>query len=221
MTASLTAPPGPLSRLRARWTRLRRAPLDPPPGAETGASSRGSEPAFALPLPAGVRCGLARVVGLDAQGRPVVRLDDAFASQLTAEWALPYRYQPAEGDLLVTVGRGRRQWVIGVAHGRGRSELAFRGDFTLAAGRALRLQADRGLRLLGRVVTVRARTVEVVVGALQERLGGAARLVAGLLEEVAGSAARVTEEEETLLARDVTIVAEESVRLDGELLQIS
>lgn len=210
MTTTLT-PASSLARLRGRWTRPRRAPrIEAPAG-----------PALALPLPGGVRCGLAQVLGLDAQGRPVVRLDDGFATEVTAEWALPHRYVPVEGDLLWTIGRGRRQWAIGVAQGRGRSELLFRGDFTLAAGRALRLQADRGLRLVGRVVALRARALQVVAGALEERLGDAARLVAGLLEEVAGSSLRVTAEGEELVARDVTIMAEESARLDGDLLQIS
>lgn len=210
MTTTLT-PASSLARLRGRWTRARRAPrVETPAG-----------PALELPLPGGVRCGLGQVLGLDAQGRPVVRLDDGFATEVTAEWALPHRYVPIAGDLLLTVGRGRRQWVIGVAQGRGRSELLFRGDFTLAAGRTLRLQADRGLRLVGRALALRARAVELVAAALEERLGDAARLVAGLLEEVAGSAMRVTDEQETLLARDVTIMAEESARLDGDLLQIS
>jgi hypothetical protein len=211
MTASLLPTASSLARLRARWTRPRRAPrVDAPP-------AMGPAPA----LPGGVRVGMAEVLGLDPRGRPVVRLDDGRASEVTAEWALPHRYVPAPGDLLWTVGRGPRLWVIGVAHGRGRSELLFRGDLTLAAGRALRLQADRGLRLVGRVVSLRAGALELVAGALQERLGDAARLVAGLLEEVAGGAVRVTEEQETLLARDVTVMAEESARLDGDLLQIA
>lgn len=219
MTATLNAPDiaprGSLASWRQRWRRPRRAPLLAPP------ASGPELPVFTLPLPAGVRCGLGRVLGVDAQGRPRVRLDDACASELLAEWALPFRYQPTEGDLLVVVGRGARQWVIGVAHGQGRSEMAFRGDFALAAGRALRLQADRGLRLLGRVLTLRAGALELATGALHARLGEAALQVRGLLEEVAAAALRVTEEEETLLAQDVTIMAEETVRLDGELLQLS
>lgn len=213
--ASAAAPSGSLARWRQRWRRPRRAPLVAPPAA--GAAP----PAFALPLPAGIRCGLGRVLSVDALGRPRVRLDDAYASELVAEWALPFRYQPTEGDLLVVVGRGARQWVIGVAHGQGRAEMAFRGDFTLAAGRVLRLQADRGLRLMGRLLSLRTGALELVAGALLTRVEEAALLVTGLLEEVAGAGLRVTEEEETLLARDVTIMAEESVRLDGELLQLS
>lgn len=209
----LDAPMSLRSRLRARWVRRARAPRVTAPLAP---------PLLAAPDTGRVRVGAAQVIGVDEAGRPVVRLDDGLLTEVVAEWALPYRYVPAPGDLLWTIGRGPRHWVVSVLHGRGRAELAFRGDVALTAGRRLRLVADRGLRLVGRTVSLRARTLEVVVGALEEKLGDAMRQVRGLLEEVAGSVLRVTDEEECVTAGgDVVILAEDSVRLDGDVLMVS
>lgn len=206
MTLTTTTAGRLATRLRARWPRRARAP----------------RLASAAPLPlAGVFTGAAHVLGVDEAGRPVVWLSDALGTQVTAEWALPYRYTPALGDVLWTIGRGARHWAIGVAVGRGRSELAFRGDAALVARGALRLSADRGLRLVGSFVTVRAATVEVLVKALEETLGSAARLVQGALEEVAGRALRLIDGEDAVVARDVTVLAQETARLDGDVVQVS
>lgn len=201
-----------LARLRARWPRRTRA-------------ERVTRPAGAwwpLPVaPAGTFVGGATVLGVDQVGRPVVRLHDGLASETTAEWALPWRYVPAPQDELLVIGRPGRCWVIGVARGAGRSELALRAGFALVARGTLRLQADRGVRLIGRLLTLRAARLEVAVQALQERLGSATRLVQGLLEERAGSVLRVTEGEEAVVARQVTVLSEESTRWDGDPVQVS
>ncbi len=204
-----------VGRLRARWPRRARAARVTlaPPATSAAEAAPGSPP--------GALVGPAQVLGVDEVGRAVVRLGDALGTQVAAEWALPFRYSPAPGDVLWTIGRGARHWVIGVAAGRGRSELAFRGDAALTAGGALHLRADRGLRLVGSVVTLRGGRVEVLVRALEEQLGSAARLVRGALEEVAGKALRLIDGEDCVVARDVTILAQESARLDGDLLQVS
>lgn len=202
-----------LGRLRARWPRRARA--------RRVVDARPAVAPFGLPGLSGAVVSPGLVLGVDEVGRPLVRLQDGLATELTAEWALPYRYVAAPGDLLWLISRGSRAWALGVAHGRGRSELAFRGDATLRAGGTLRLQADRGLRLVGKVVTLRARALEVLAQALEEKLGWASRLVKGALDEVAGSALRVTEGEECLTAGSVTVLAEEVARLDGDVVQVS
>lgn len=216
-TSSAPTLPSVVGRLRARWPRRARARrVDSGPAVAPFAL-----PGVALPGVAGAVVAPGLVLGVDEVGRPLVRLQDGLATEVTAEWALPYRYTAAPGDLLWTISRRSRTWVLGVAHGRGRSELAFRGDAALRAGGTLRLAADRGLRLVGKVVTLRARALEVLAQALEEKLGWASRLVKGALDEVAGSALRVTEGEECLAAGSVTILAEEVARLDGDVVQVS
>lgn len=214
MTDMLDTPverPTLLARARARAARLRGA----------RAPRLAAAPAWSLPASPAVQVCVGHVLGVDDAGRPRVRLDDGLLTEVTAEWALPYRYVPAAGDLLWTIGRGERRWALGVLHGRGRAELAFAGDAAVTAGRRLRLQADRGLRLVGRVVTLRARAVEVVVRALEERLGVATRAVSGLLEEVAGRVLRLTDDEEALTAGSVSVIAEDCVLYNGDVILLS
>lgn len=179
------------------------------------------EPITAWPIGPGTYAGTAQVLGVDAQGRAVARLADGLGTETTVEWALPFRYQPAPGDQLVVIGRAGRHWAIGVRLGRGRSELAFRGSIALAAKGALRLRADRGVRLLGKVISLRAGRLEVAVRALEERAGSVLRVVEGTLEELAGSVLRLTAGEEAVIAKDVTIMAEELVKMDGDPVQVS
>jgi hypothetical protein len=195
--------------------RLRRPRRRRPPRVASAQS-----PAWPAGAPT-LHVGAATVIGPDEAGRPRVRLDDGRLTEVTAAWALPYRYAPAAGDLVWTVGKGARHWVVGVLRGRGRAELAFAGDVELGAAGALRLAGDEGLRLVGRVVTLRARAVEVVARALDERLESASRLVAGVLEEVAGRVLRLTDEEEAVVAGEVAILAEDAVVLTGEVVQVS
>jgi len=175
--------------------------------------------AWLPPLP-GTHVGLGQVLRTTPDGRPVVRLDDAYATETAADWALPYRYVARPGDALLVVGRDGRYWVTAVVHGRGRSELYFRGDARLRAGR-LRLRGDRGLRLRGGRVAVRARALEVVAGTIQEKVESAVVAVKGLLSQRAGACRRVTAEEERVQGRNVTVLAAERLRMDGDSIMVS
>lgn len=178
-------------------------------------------PVASWPIGPGTFAGTAQVLGVDERGRAVARLADGLATETVVEWALPFRYQPALGDQLMVIGRAGRHWAIGVQEGRGRSELAFRGSIALAAKGALRLQADRGVRVLGKVLSLRAGRLEVAARTLEERAAVITRTVAGKLEELAGKALRLTAGEEAVIAKDVTIMGDELVKLDGDPVQVS
>lgn len=179
------------------------------------APAPGPAPAPAPATPQAPWVGLGEVVDLDAAGRARVRLQDATGDVVTPAWALPFAYAPRTGDALVVIRRGERAWVLAVARGRGASLVWSEGDLTLAASGALRLASDVGVRVAGEVVTLRGRVVDVAAGALHAVADDAVERVAGLARLVAGAVRRVTAGTEEVVARKVTLLGAELVKLDG------
>ncbi len=173
---------------------------------------RAVRPPRAAPLP---WIGQGEVVELPTDGPPRVRLWDATGRVVTPTWALPFAYVPRVGDRLALIAADDRAYVLSVARGAGASLLAVRGDLRLRAGGALRLVGDAGVRLVGDVVTLRARAVEVAAGALHVVAEDALERVAGLTSLVAGAVQRVTTGTESLVARRVTLLGRDLVKLDG------
>ncbi len=176
--------------------------------------------AAGLPLPPGTHVGQAQVVAVEADGRPRVRLS-AGAAEVVATWAIPYRYEPAVGDLLTVIGREGAFYVLGVAHGAGRSRLWFVGDASLRAGRTLRLRADRGIRAVGRRLTQRAERLELEARELHAHSETAATRIKGLSQLVAGGVRRITAGPEGVVARAVRVLGRDTVKLDGEHIKIN
>jgi hypothetical protein len=168
-----------------------------------------------LPVAPGLWFGPGVVQDEASDGRVWVRLGDDLARLLPCGWALPYRYTPRRHDTVWVVRDGEQAFVLGVARGRGRSELLFQGDAALRARGQLTLVADRGMRILGRVVALRADRLDVAVQALQERAERLTGVVKGLLTLRAGAVFRLVEGEDTVLASEISIQASESVRFDG------
>ena len=170
----------------------------------------------------GLRVGVAQVRQVTAEGLPVVRLDDAWGSSLVAEWALPYRYEPQVGDLLRVISLGQRAYVLGVHTGRGRTRLAFRGDVRIGARGTLRLVAHELIRLRSANLSLRAKQALTVTAIeVQEKLGEAVRATKGLLEQRARDWSRVTEGEESVVAREVQVIAATKAVIDGERIEVS
>lgn len=157
------------------------------------------------------------VVEVPLDGPARVRLGDRTGRVLTPTWALPFAYVPRVGDRLLVIappGEGR-PYVLAVTRGAGASLLASHGDLRIAAGGALRLAGDVGVRLAGEVVTLRARAVEVAAGALHVVAEHSFERVAGLSRLVAGAVQRVTTGTESVVARRVTVLGRDLVKLDG------
>src|SRR5580704_16333122 len=80
----------------------------------------------------------------------------------TAQMALAFPYAPAEGDVLLVIGKGDEHWVIGVIQGTGKAALAFEGGVEISArGGPLTLTSDRGVAIRGPEVEVEAGKLEV------------------------------------------------------------
>lgn len=176
---------------------------------------------FLASPPPGLFVGTGRVVECDERGRPTLRLMEAPGRIVSAEWALPYRYLPEIGDLLLVLGKDGRHWITGVVLGAGRSHLAFRGNFGLSSAETLQLRGDQGVRVLGKRVTTRADEVEVHASSIVQKLGESQSTVRGVLRERAGQSSHTIEGEDRRLAGRHETVARRAVKIDGETLILS
>jgi hypothetical protein len=196
-----------LRRLLSRRRRATPAPVARPERAR-----------WTPPAPGGVWIGQAVVRSVDPAGRPLLLFQDGHGSLLTAEWALPFRYRPAAGDVLRVARHGERAWVLGVVSGQGRAQLLFAAGLTLRA-RTLRLRSDVAVKLRAQRLRLRAGTLEVLVETLHEKLGDATRQVGRLLLQ-AGQVRRVIDGEDWTQARTRTVLAQDAVVVDGEQLKV-
>lgn len=160
--------------------------------------------------------GPARVV---RAGRElVVRLEDG--AEVAVELALGYAFTPHEGDLLLVLAQGERRYVVGVLHGTAKSQLCVPGDLDLRAGGRLRVFADQGLEVVGRDLTLKAKTVRAYAETLEETVRDAYRWVKGLLTVRAGQSRRIVEGEDHSRAQRTTILAEELVKIDADQVHL-
>lgn len=166
--------------------------------------------------------GLGRVTLTDGATLRV-RLDDLWGRTVTPEWALPYRYEAAEGDLLRVYGQGGRYYVVAVVQGEGRAALGALGDLELGAGAGrLRLEGRRAVLLDGGPeLTLRARErLGLAADALREKAEQATRWARRRLEARLGQRRQVVEEDDLRTARRSSNLAERAVKVDGGLVQI-
>lgn len=165
--------------------------------------------------------GQARVVATESDGRARVLVLGEHRGPTVAEWAIPFRYEPRSGDLVLVYGQGGSFWITGVVQGNGTSQLAFRGDTAIRAPRGLRFSAAGGLRLDAPQLDVRTEHLEAEIDHLQERSDEHDLEVMGTIDERAGSCAHVVDGDEDQTAARHTTVAERVVKIDGGLLKLS
>lgn len=162
---------------------------------------------------------LGRVLAVPGDGPARVQRLDASGLVVHPSSALPWRYTPAVGDLLQLLGQGERVWIVGVHSGRGRSELAFRGNVQLHAAGALQLGGDGGVR-------VRAPRIELTTDELHSEAAAAVLRASSLdssaerLDERAGRCERVVEGDDRTTAGTHRTQAAVAVTIDGDLLRL-
>ncbi|MFN3241495.1 MAG: hypothetical protein ACE37K_08275 [Planctomycetota bacterium] len=172
-------------------------------------------------MSAAVYVGPARVLRMDGE-RPHVQVLGGGCETATADWALPFRYEPATGDLLLVIGQSGRYWVTGIVHGAGRSQLAFAGHTELnAAGGPLHLSADGGVRIQSPAVGVEADVFETETNATHQRLDQCDSEVSGTLDERSGESMRDIDGEDAVTAAQTSTVAARVAKIDGGLLRLS
>ncbi|HVY44969.1 MAG TPA: DUF3540 domain-containing protein [Minicystis sp.] len=160
-----------------------------------------------------VRLGPGRAVEVD--GRRV--LVEREGARRWATMALAYPYEPVVGDVLLLLGDARDAWVVGVVEGRGRVDLRFEGDVTLhAAGGALTLAADRGVRVRGPELDVAVERVQTVATTVVEKCATLYQRVREMLSVHAKESHTIVEETALSRAKKVAVVAEETASVNGK-----
>lgn len=165
--------------------------------------------------------GQARVLHGTPDGRVRVQLLGGNCATCTAEFAIPFRYQPVTGDVLQVLARAGECWVTGVVHGRGTSQLAFRGPIELHAAGALRLAADGGVRVEAPRVELQAPVVESEAETAVLHAEDSEASVRGAIDERAGSCERSIDGTDQVTAGRHETIAARVVKMDGSLLRLS
>jgi len=138
-----------------------------------------------------------------------------------AQMALSIPYAPAIGDVLLVIGKGEEHYVIGVLHGSGTTSLSFAGAVDLrATGGPLTLSSDQGVAIHGPELEIHAGKLQVLAGAVVEKLGSLYQRVTGALNIHAGKAHTVVDDTSFMTAKNASIVTEETMSINGDEIHL-
>jgi hypothetical protein len=139
----------------------------------------------------------------------------------TAQMALAFPYAPAEGDVLLVIGRGDEHWVIGVVQGTGKAALVFQGDVEVGArGGALTLTSDRSVAIRGPEIEVEAGKLQTIAGSVVERFTSLYQRVRDAWSVRAGEAHTIVDGSSHLTAKDASILTEETMSINGSEIHL-
>jgi hypothetical protein len=148
-----------------------------------------------------------------------VRLPDGSIAR--ARLALAFAYEPRPSDVLLVIGNPDGHYVIGVLQGTGKASLSVPGDVEVrAVGGELVLAGDKGVRVEGGEVRVRAGKLEMLAGAVAQRFGELRQHVADLWSVRAGQAHAVIEGSTYQQSKSATILTEEKVTINGRAIHL-
>lgn len=154
-----------------------------------------------------------------------VRLEDG--REVDAGVALAVPYVPADGDVLVVIGRRAvgpqhaRFWAVGVVHGRGKTQMAFKGDVELrAVGGSLELRGDHGIRMAGPEMDVTVDKLRVAATSVVQKCTSFYQRVRGLMSVRAEQQHTVVDKSCITKAARADIVAEHTVTINGEQIHL-
>lgn len=168
-----------------------------------------------------IHVGPARVLAVDEDGRAQVQPLSGACPPHTAEWAIPFRYDAEQGDIVLIMNQAGRSWITGIIQGRGKSRLAFRGDTAVTAEGSVQLGGDGGARLEAPAIHIRTDQLESTSEHLIQHSDDATGTVTETVEERTSQCSRVIDENEENLSGRHRTVAERAVRIDGEMLRLS
>ena len=140
---------------------------------------------------------------------------------VSAQLALALPYIPAEDDVVLALGKGRRHYVVGVLHSSGQTSLSFRGDVRLkAVGGALELTADKGVRVRGSEVDIEARELRLTAESVVQKCWSMVQRVRHLLSVRAERIDTTVDEGTVTKAKRATILTEETVTINGKQIHL-
>jgi len=162
--------------------------------------------------------GPATIVAVDGP-RAQVETPDAFP---WAELAVAHFYRAQEGDKVLVAGKGESWYIIGVLRGTGPTTFTAPGDIELNAPRGhIRLRASEGVQVKGALVELAGETVEVAAKTLVQTVQDAVTWARRLLRIRAGSMNTDVEKMSHLKAENIVETAENEVRINGKIINLS
>ena len=132
-----------------------------------------------------------------------------------AQVALAFTYEPAIGDLALVAGDSEAHYVIGILNGSGKTTLDLPGDVDLRAQGKLRLRSEQAVEIQAPKITVEARNLEMLAGAVVERFRSLRQRVTELVSLHAGEQHTVVEGASRTQSKSAAILTEEKVTLNG------
>jgi hypothetical protein len=155
---------------------------------------------------------------------PVVRVEGSDVivelpggATVRAALAFAFPYAPSSGDVLLVIGKGGEHYAIGVLQGTGRTTLTFPGDVELRAeGGALRLWGEKGVELLGPGLAVQVDKIQVIAGAVTQKLGSLVQRVRDLASLHAREVHTTVDESAVTKARNASVLTEETMTINGK-----
>jgi hypothetical protein len=138
-----------------------------------------------------------------------------------ARLALAFTYEPQPNDVVLVIGNADGHYVIGVLHGTGRAVMGFPGDVELrAVGGVLHLAGDKGVRVDGPEVDVKAGTLRIIAGSVAQKFAELRQHVTDLLSVRAGRTHTVVDDSTYAQSKSATIVTEEKVTINGKSIYL-
>lgn len=132
-----------------------------------------------------------------------------------AQVALAFTYEPAVGDLALVAGDGAAHYVIGILNGSGKTTLDLPGDVDLRAQGKLRLRSEAGVEIQAPKISLEARSLELLAGAVVERFRSLRQRISELYSVQAGEQHTVVEGSSRTQAKSAAILSEEKVTING------
>jgi hypothetical protein len=130
-------------------------------------------------------------------------------------------YAPSVGDILLVIGKGGRNYAIGVLAGTGRSTLVFQGDVDVrAVGGRLHLAGDEGVTVSGKSLDVDTGSIRMIARDVFQHFESAYQRVASLLRVHAGSSQTTVEGSSFLQAKRTAILSDETATINGREIHI-
>lgn len=148
-----------------------------------------------------------------------VELPDGSLQRARPAFVVPY--EPAAGDVLLVISKGRDCYAIGVLHGTGRTVLAMPGDVEIRAeGGTLRFFGEKGIELFGPEVSVQAEKLRMVAGSVTQKFTSLVQRVRELMSVQAKEIHTVAEGAHVTHAKSATILTEETMTINGKQVNL-
>ncbi|MGE9296498.1 MAG: DUF3540 domain-containing protein [Puniceicoccales bacterium] len=156
---------------------------------------------------------------LHVRGRTLrVRRD---GDEFSADVAVGYAYDPAEGDEVLVIGEPVAAYVIGVLHARNPHKWAVEGNLVLhARGGSIQMQADDEFTVTSNRISLRTLVFDLAADRARESYRRVTQWVGELFTLQAARSETIVKEEAKLVAGRINQRAEEDVNIDGKKINL-